>query len=366
MKFTIQREALLKPLQTVCGVVERRQTLPILSHVLLRTQNGQLSMIGTDLEVEMLASTPLQTSNDAEITIPARKFMDICRTLPENANIELSVDGERAVIRAGRSRFTLATLPAGDFPSVDATTDGTSFSLPQKALKFLIDHTAFAMAQQDVRYYLNGLMLELSPNLLRAVATDGHRLALCETTLELSVVESRQIIVPRKGVMELARLLEDNDTEVKVKVGNNHLTLSVGDLVFTSKLIDGRFPDYQRVLPEASDKFLVADKDTLKQSLTRASILSNEKYRGIRLLLAANKLRIFANNPEQEEAEEEIEVSYTAAELEIGFNVNYLLDALNAITESKVSVGFTDANSSCLITADGSNACRYVVMPMRL
>jgi DNA polymerase-3 subunit beta len=366
MNFIIQREALLKPLQTVCGVVERRQTLPILSHVLLRTGNGQLSLIGTDLEVEMLASAPLESDNSAEITVPARKFLDICRTLPESSMIELSMDGERAVIRAGRSRFTLATLPAGDFPSVDASQEGTQFSMPQKDLKYLIDHTAFAMAQQDVRYYLNGLMLELSPDLLRAVATDGHRLALCETALKLDVSEPRQIILPRKGVMELARLLEDDDSLVEIRVGNNHMTLSVGELVFTSKLIDGRFPDYQRVLPETSNKFMVAEKDSLKQSLTRASILSNEKYRGIRLLLAENTVRIFANNPEQEEAEEEIEVDFPATELEIGFNVNYLLDALNAISEDKVRIGFTDANSSCLLTADGSDACRYVVMPMRL
>jgi DNA polymerase-3 subunit beta len=366
MNFTIQPEALLKPLQTVCGVVERRQTLPILSHVLLRTGDGKLSLIGTDLEVEMLASTALDSADSAEITVPARKFLDICRTLPDNSSIELSMDGERAVIRAGRSRFTLATLPAGDFPSVDATSEGTRFNISQTALKYLIDHTAFAMAQQDVRYYLNGLMLELSPNQLRAVATDGHRLALCETELDLAVSEPKQIILPRKGVMELARLLEDDDSLVEINVGSNHIIMSVGDLVFTSKLIDGRFPDYQRVLPESSNKFMVAEKESLKQSLTRASILSNEKYRGIRLLLADNKVRIFANNPEQEEAEEEFEVDYPAAELEIGFNVNYLLDALNAISEDKVKIGFTDANSSCLITADGSDACRYVVMPMRL
>lgn len=366
MNFGIQREALLKPLQTVCGVVERRQTLPILSHVLLKTGDGKLAMTGTDLEVEMQAITSLADAPDAEVTLPARKFLDICKTLPENSKIDFKVEGERAIIRAGRSRFTLATLPAEDFPNVDSVTEGTAISVPQKDLKFLIDHTSFAMAQQDVRYYLNGLMLELSSNQLRAVATDGHRLALCDVPAAIDITEPRQIILPRKGVMELARLLEADEAPVEIKVGTNHISLSVGDLVFTSKLIDGRFPDYQRVLPEGCDKNLVADKDVLKQSLTRASILSNEKYRGIRLVLGANALKVFANNPEQEEAEEEIEVSYSAPELEIGFNVNYLMDALTAVDAEKVNIAFSDSNSSCLVTAEGSSACRYVVMPMRL
>ena len=366
MNFGIQREALLKPLQTVCGVVERRQTLPILSHVLLKTGEGKLTMTGTDLEVEMVASTSLTDAPDSEVTLPAKKFLDICKTLPDSSKIELKVDGEKATIRAGRSRFTLATLPAEDFPNVDSVSDGIAFAVPQKDLKFLIDHTAFAMAQQDVRYYLNGLMLEVSPNQLRAVATDGHRLAMCDVQANISINEARQIILPRKGVMELARLLEADETPVEIKLGSNHISLSVGELVFTSKLIDGRFPDYQRVLPEGCDKILVAEKELLKQSLTRASILSNEKYRGIRLVLGENALKIFANNPEQEEAEEEIEVGYTETELEIGFNVNYLMDALSAVDAEKVNIAFSDSNSSCLVTADGSNDCRYVVMPMRL
>lgn len=366
MNFGIQREALLKPLQTVCGVVERRQTLPILSHVLIKTGNDRLSMTGTDLEVEMQASTQLAEVDKAEVTLPARKFLDICKTLPENCRIDVAVEGEKAVIRAGRSRFTLATLPAEDFPNVDSVEDGTVFSIPQQSLKFLIDHTAFAMAQQDVRYYLNGLMFELSGKRLRAVATDGHRLAMCDVDVDIGINEPRQIILPRKGVMELSRLLEADDSLVEMRVGGNHFSLNVGDLVFTSKLIDGRFPDYQRVLPEGCDKNLVAEKDSLKQSLTRASILSNEKYRGIRLVLAENVMKIFANNPEQEEAEEEIAVSYNAADLEIGFNVNYLMDALTAIDADKVNIAFSDSNSSCLVTAEGSDACRYVVMPMRL
>jgi DNA polymerase-3 subunit beta len=366
MNFGIQREALLKPLQTVCGVVERRQTLPILSHILLKTGNGLLSMTGTDLEVEMVASTELKDAPDGEITLPARKFLDICKTLPENSKIELKIEGEKAIIRAGRSRFTLATLPAEDFPNVDSVSDGIVFSIPQNDLKFLIDHTAFAMAQQDVRYYLNGLMLELTTDQLRAVATDGHRLAMCDTRASIVINELRQVILPRKAVMELSRLLAADDALVEIKLGTNHISLRVGDLVFTSKLIDGRFPDYQRVFPKGCDKILIAEKNILKQSLTRASILSNEKYRGIRLVLATNVLKILANNPEQEEAEEEIEVNYTSPELEIGFNVNYLMDALGAVDADNVKIAFSDSNSSCLVTPENNNDCCYVVMPMRL
>jgi DNA polymerase-3 subunit beta len=368
MNFTIQREALLKPLQTICGVVERRQTLPILSHVLIQCDGQQLTMTATDLEVEMVATANVDSAENGETTLPARKFMDICRTLPEGAKISVSVDGERATLRAGKSRFTLSTLPAGDFPNIEAVADSLTFSIPQQDFKSLIDHTAFAMAQQDVRYYLNGLMLELADGSLRSVATDGHRLAMCEHAANIQGGNSRQIILPRKGVTELARLLEDDSAEVKVEVGSNHIRLSIPDLVYTSKLIDGKFPDYQRVLPDKSDKLLVGEREILRQALSRASILSNEKYRGIRLLLDANALRIVANNPEQEEAEEEIEVEYSYDALEIGFNVNYVIDALNAINTDKVQIAFSDANSSCLITAAGETAgqCKYVVMPMRL
>lgn len=369
MNVSIQREALLKPLQTICGVVERRQTLPILSHVLLAFDGNTLTMTATDLEVEMVITVKAESGSAGETTLPARKFLDICRTLPEGVTIELNIDGDRAVIRAGRSRFTLSTLPAADFPNIDAVADSLTFSLKQADLKSLIDHTQFAMAQQDVRYYLNGLMLELTgTGQLRSVATDGHRLAMCEITLEDSGTEARQIILPRKGVVELAKLLEDSDAEVTLEIGANHIRINIAGLLFTSKLIDGKFPDYNRVLPLNTDKFLKGERQLLSQALTRASILSNEKYRGVRLLLEKNALKVIANNPEQEEAEEQVEVNYDADSLEIGFNVNYLLDALNAIVSNDAQIAFSDANSSCLITAigDQSAQCKYVVMPMRL
>lgn len=368
MNLTIQREALLKPLQAICGVVERRQTLPVLSHVLLVFDGKQLKMTATDLEVEMVATATVDSGEAGETTLPARKFMDICRALPEGASITLTIEGERAILKAGRSRFTLSTLPAADFPNIEAVADSFSFSIAQKELKSLIDHTHFAMAQQDVRYYLNGLMLELGDGQLRTVATDGHRLAMCEIGAKIDSGNNRQIILPRKGVNELARLLEDDNAPVEVEVGSNHIRLSIGDLTLTSKLIDGKFPDYQRVIPENTDKTLIFDREHLRHALTRASILSNEKYRGIRLLLDNNSLRIVANNPEQEEAEEQVEVEYAHDALEIGFNVNYLLDALNAVTTEKAQIALSDSNSSCVITAVGEQAdqCKYVVMPMRL
>ena len=366
MNFSIQRESLLKPLQIVCSVVERRQTLPILSHVLLSVDDGRLSLAATDLEVEMLVSTSADSAAAGEITLPARKFLDICRTVPDGVTLEVRVEGERASVRAGRSRFTLATLPATEFPSVETSSDAVNFNLRQQDLKFLLDHTHFAMAQQDVRYYLNGLLLHVDTDCLRAVATDGHRLALCELSATFAQAEGQQLIVPRKAVMELIRLLEDTEEAAGLEIGSNYLRVTLGDFVFTSKLIDGRFPDYQRVLPKAGDKVVTADRELLKQALTRVSILSNEKYRGIRLQLAENLLRILANNPEQEEAEDEVEVRYDGGDLEIGFNVNYLLDALSAVDNPEVQIDFTDSNSSCLIRSASSEDCRYVVMPMRL
>ena len=366
MKFKAQRETILKPLQLVIGVVERRQTLPVLSNLLLVAENDRIALTGTDLEVELVANVDLDVSEPGETTLPARKLLDICRTLPDNAALELNVDGERAQLRSGRSRFTLATLPATEFPTVDEINAGLEFELPQRELKRIIDKTQFSMAQQDVRYYLNGLMLEIGAKLLRSVATDGHRLAVCDADIGIANGEGQQVIVPRKGIQELNRLLEDSDQPVKVQVGSNHIRVQFERLRFTSKLIDGRFPDYERVLPKDSDKEIVADREVFRQALVRTSILSNEKYRGIRLQLDSGRLRVQAHNPEQEEAEEEIEVQYEGPELEIGFNVNYLLDALNALSSEQAHLFLRDANSSCLIQEPGAGRCRYVIMPMRL
>jgi len=369
MKLTIQREALIKPLQMVSGVVERRQTLPILSNILMEVSDHQLLMTATDLEVEMSIELVLAEQSKCEtgkITIPARKFMDICRALPDDAVIDLAIDGDRAIVRAGKSRFVLSTLVADDFPGIDANKDILEFAMPQLDLKQAIERTQFAMAHQDVRYYLNGMLLEISSDALRLVATDGHRLALCDQGLDINNKENQQVIIPRKGVMELARLLEESDSVAKLQLGSNYIRVNTDGISFTSKLIDGRFPDYQNVVPDGGDKIVICDKETLRQALSRASILSNEKYRGVRLQFSTGLLRIFAHNPEQEEAEEEVIIDYSGANLEIGFNVTYLMDAVSACTSENVSLSLSDANSCCMIQPQGSTGCKYVVMPMRL
>ena len=366
MKLTIQRETLLKPLQQVTGVVERRQTLPILGNVLVNATARELKLTATDLEVELQAKVKLSVTEPGDITLPARKLLDICRTLPEAAEIDISIKRERALVRSGKSRFTLATLPASEFPVVDKIKSPHKFNAPQDELRQVIDRTAFSMAQQDVRYYLNGLMLEPDNGVLRAVATDGHRLAICEFPMDVGDSSGKQVIVPRKGIQELHRLLEEDTDTVEVEIGSNHIRITTQELRFTSKLIDGRFPDYHRVIPKDANKSLIIDREIFRQALTRTSILSNEKYRGVRLDISKNNLKIQAHNPEQEEAVDEIEVTYDNEPLEIGFNVTYLLDVLSAVESDAIEFLLNDANSSALIHKPGIDDCRYVVMPMRL
>ncbi|HEY8521041.1 MAG TPA: DNA polymerase III subunit beta [Gammaproteobacteria bacterium] len=365
MKFSAPREAILKPLQTVVGVVERRQTMPILSNVLLTARGGKLAVTATDLEVEMVAEAEVDVGTPGEITVPGRKLHDICKALPDGTNVDVSLSGDRLTVKAGRSRFTLSTLRASDFPTVEEVAQQQVLRLPRKDLKRLIDKTHFSMAQQDVRYYLNGLLLETGRQRLRAVATDGHRLALAEVTLEGGPSREEQLIVPRKGVLELSRLL-DGEGDIELVLGKNHMRAQVDSVRLTSKLIDGRFPDYNRVIPTTPPNVLVADRNLLKAALQRTAILSNEKYRGVRLELSGNTLVLQANNPEQEEALETLEVDYSGEPFEIGFNVTYLLDALGAVDDDQVEFGMTDANSSCLIKGPGEQSCRFVVMPMRL
>ena len=367
MHFTIQREALLKPLQLVAGVVERRQTLPVLSNVLLVVQGQQLSLTGTDLEVELVGRVNLEEpAEPGEITVPARKLMDICKSLPSDVLIDVRVDEQKLVIKAGRSRFTLSTLPAGEFPNIEPAAGSVEFTVNQAQLKSLIDRTSFAMAQQDVRYYLNGMLLEVSTGVLRAVATDGHRLAMCSMQAEIEHEGRHQVIVPRKGILELARLLTEQEAEVGIVLGQHHIRATTGEFTFTSKLVDGKFPDYERVLPRGGDKLVIGERQSLREAFSRTAILSNEKYRGIRLTLAAGLLKIQANNPEQEEAEEEVAVDYNGGNLEIGFNVSYLLDVLGVMTTDQVRLTLSDSNSSALVQEAGNDDSAYVVMPMRL
>jgi DNA polymerase-3 subunit beta len=367
MKFSISREALLRPLTLVAGVVERRQTLPVLSNVLIEIEGDQVALTGTDLEVELIGRTVASgVEQEGAATVPARKLMDICKSLPEQAEIQLAVEEGRAVLRSGRSRFTLSTLPAAEFPSIEEADGGQELSVPRGTLKHLIDSTAFAMAQQDVRYYLNGLLLEIQTNLLRAVATDGHRLAMCSRSVEVVVEQSQKLIVPRKGILELSRLLDDSDEPVSLTLGSTHVRVHTGDFTFTSKLIDGKFPDYERVVPRNGDKVLLAERADLRQMLSRTAILSNEKYRGVRLYLEPGNLKVMANNPEQEEAEENIAVEYSGAAMEIGFNVGYLVDVLSVLNEDRMQMTLANSNSSALMEEPGGGDALYVVMPMRL
>ncbi len=333
---------------------------------MLVVEQKSVTLTCTDMEVELVTTIEQEVGECGEITLPARKLFDICRALPEQAQMEFDVGADHTVVKSGKSRFTLATLPAREFPSTQMTDVSAEFELPQDVFKLLLEDTMFAMAQQDVRYYLNGLLVEVSNNKLRAVATDGHRLALKEIDVDLDVNEPLQIIVPRKGVSEVVRLLNMSEDPVQIQISQNHIRFSIPQLQFTSKLIDGRFPDYERVIPKDNNTPIVADRERLRQSLNRASILSNEKYRGIRIMLQEGNLKAHAHNPEQEEAAEELDVDYSGAEMEIGFNVSYLLDALGAIKTDKVILSVEDPNSSCLLLPEGGGPCKYVVMPMRL
>lgn len=366
MKFTISRDTLLKPLQVVTGAVERRNTLPILSNVLIQVSEQQLRMTGTDLEVELVSEVALSESSVGDVTIPAKKLLDIVRSLPEGSEVKLEASDDKVVIRSGRSRFTLSSLPASDFPNIDEWESEIQIEMNQGELRALMEKTHFSMANQDVRYYLNGMLFEVNDDILRTVATDGHRLALSAAGLEQSALPHKQVIVPRKGVTELLRLLADDDSSVTISLGQNHIRVITGSMIFTSKLLDGRFPDYRRVLPTGGDRVVVADRELLKQSCVRASILSNEKFRGVRIALSNNEVVLTTNNPEQEQAEEKLEVAYEGPSFEVGFNITYLLDVLNAIEGEHVKITLSDPNSSAIVEDNADDGALYVVMPMRL
>ncbi len=368
MKICANRDDLLKPLQQIVGVVERRQTLPILANVLLVLKDGVLTLNATDLEVELSTTASVDdATGDSEFTLPARKLLDICKALPEEASLAIDVEGDKVTLRSGRGRYTLGTLPAQDYPSIESAKAGDALALPVSVLKRLIDKTQFAMAQQDVRYYLNGLLLEVRPGRVRTVATDGHRLALCDAPFDQECALDIQVILPRKAVIELGRLLGHATEETaQLQISNSHLRVDLGNGSFTTKLIDGRFPDYERVMPSGEATLVLSDKEMLRQALARTAILSNEKYRGIRFQLSKGLVQLSAHNPEQDEAEEELEVDYEGDDLTIGFNVGYLLDVLGILDGDQVQMAVIDSNSSTLLTQSGATDCRYVVMPMRL
>lgn len=370
MQFNISREQLIKPLQQACGVLSNRPTLPVLHNILLEVEEDRLSLTGlSDLEAALQLKAeirlPQAVGSAAQFTIPAKKFLDICKSLPDDSDISLNFEEDRVLVRAGRSKFTLATLPAETFPSLVDFEPEVDFIIEQSTLVRLIDATQFSMANQDPRIFLNGMKFETEGNLLRSVATDGHRLAVCTIPLEQELL-AHSVIMDRRAVIELARLLNGGSDLVRLEIGVEYIRVSINGLVFTSKAIPGRFPDYRRVLPRNADRILEAEAEVLKRALIRAAILSNAEFRGVRLSLSENLLKITANNREQEEAEEIIDVSYQNQEMEVGFNVSYLLDVLNTLKCERVRISLVDSSSSCLLEDCNNSTAEYVIMPMRL
>lgn len=367
MNIRINRDILLKPLAAVSSIVERRHTLPILSNLLLQATPERITLTATDLEMEIALSIEHANSGELATTVSARKLLDICRALPENAEIDLATSDSRIQVRTGKSRFNLQTLPAEDYPVMTKAADAVPvvITIAQSTLKRLFHQVEFAMAQQDIRYYLNGLLFEVEANRLNVVGTDGHRLSFTSTELDQNY-ERQELILPRKTVIELAKLLEDSEDEVKVEIHAGQVRFCFGDIHLTSKVIDGKFPDYNRVIPTGHQNTFTVDRLTMLLSMQRASILSNEKYRGIRLVLGQGGLRLISTNSEQEEAEEELEIDYGGEALDIGFNVTYMIDVLNNVSSEQVTFSFADANSSCLVTIPEDAHYRYVVMPMRI
>ena len=362
-----KRDEILGPLSAVSGIIERRHTLPILSNVLIERSAEELSFLATDIEIQILARSAAKLPAEARsTTVGARKLVDILRALPEGLEVTLQQQDKRLLVKAGKSRFTLQTLPAEDFPRLSKPSgEAARFSLSQKALRRLLGLVQYAMAQQDIRYYLNGLLMVVEDRELKLVATDGHRLAYASMKLGVDLPR-QEVIVPRKTVLELSKLLAESDDEVKIELAATQAAFHFGTIELVSKLVDGKFPDYTRVIPTQHKNKLQIEREPLRQALLRAAILSNEKFRGVRWVLGDGSLKIVSSNAEQEEAHEELEVQYSGDALDIGFNVNYLLDVLNNVPGSAVDCAFGDSSSSALLSYATEKDFKYVVMPMRI
>lgn len=363
----INKETLLKPLQVVVGIVERKQTLPILSNVLIENYDGKIRFTATDLEIQITTfiDTDFGNNQNTSITIGGKKLQEILRILPDQSIISIDTKENKAQLKTNKSRFSLQTLPAQDFPKLNNQLENAKkISLSQQDLKKLLSSVQYAMAQQDVRYYLNGVLLIVEGNKLKAVATDGHRLAFNTSVIE-GDFEKQEIILPRKAISELSKLLNDTEDTVDLEFSQQQVKVTFSDIVLITKIIDGKFPDYERVIPKYSNH-LCMNRLLMQQALQRAAILSNEKFRGVRFVLTEKNLSIISSNSEQEEAQEEIETDYQGEAIDIGFNVNYLMDGLNNIGSEIAIFSFGDPNSSILITTPENQEFRYVVMPMRI
>lgn len=368
MNIKINRDTLLKPLSAVSGIVERRHTLPILSNLLLEAKDEKIVLTATDLEMQISLSVHTAIGGELSTTISAKKLLDICRALPENTEINMATTDSRVQVKAGKSKFNLQTLPAADYPVMtkSASSASATITIGQGTLKRLFKQVEFAMAQQDIRYYLNGLLMEVQGNQLHVVGTDGHRLSYTNTTLDQEF-EKTEVILPRKTVLELTKLLdEQSDSPVVIDLLNGQVSFEFGDIQLISKVIDGKFPDYNRVIPSGHQNTFDVNRQSILSALQRASILSNEKYRSIRMVITDGQLKLISTNTEQEEAEEELDIDYSKAPLDIGFNVTYLIDVLNNLSDETIQFAFADANSSCLITTASDTNYKYVVMPMRI
>jgi len=366
MNIQINRDTLLKPLTSVASIVEKRHTLPILSNLLLEAKQNKIHLTATDLEMQISLSIDSAAGKEFSTTIAAKKLLDICRSLPDNSEINMATNESRITLKAGKSRFNLQTLPSADYPVMTKTIGlSTLVTIGQRQLKDLLKQVEFAMAQQDIRYYLNGLLFEVSANRLNIIGTDGHRLSFTSTELKQNY-DKQEIILPRKTVIELIKLLDDSDEDVQIELSSNQVNFSFANIKLISKVIDGKFPDYNRVIPNGHQNTFTTERLGVLLAMQRASILSNEKYRGIRMVLSENNLKLISTNSDQEEAEEELEVNYSGDKLDIGFNVTYLIDVLNNTTSEQVTFSFADANSSCLVTVPNNAHYKYVVMPMRI
>ena len=362
------REALLKTLQSVTGIVERRHTLPILSNVLLEGKANKLSFTATDLEIQVKSdSEEVKFETDFAITTSAKKLQDILRALAEGTKITLDQLDSKILVKAGKSRFNLQTLPADDFPKFPlGEGNEQKIEITQKTLRNLFNQVQFAMAQQDIRYYLNGMLVVLREGKIRVVATDGHRLSYAEAEIDKNSEINVEVIVPRKTIIELLRLLTDSEDKVAVEIGKNQIKFAFNNVTLNSKIVEGKFPDYTKVIPAAYKNMFSVDRVTLLQALQRAAILSNEKFRGVRMVLTKDSVSIISSNSEQEEAQEEVEVKYDGDAIDIGFNVSYLFDVLNNVNSSEIECSFGYSNSSGVFTLPGNTTFKYVVMPMRI
>lgn len=366
MKFIINREQILAPLQQIVNVIEKRQTMPILANVLFKLSKNQLTLTGTDLEVQIVVRVALESEIDASITIPARKLLDISRLLPSSAEMKFELLDNKLKIQSGRSRFSISTLSADDYPDFEMSNMDCQFTMQAAQLKQALDKTIFCMANQDIRYYLNGIMLSIFNQQLKLVGSDGHRLSVYEYTIAQETGIELRIIIPRKGVIELVRLLDNEEQEVKIEFSRSNIRVVIDNLVFSAKLVDSKYPDFRKVFSQAFNSPIHVQKEVLKDALTRVAILSNEKFKGVELVVDGKTIQISTNNPEHEEADEEITIEYLGQPLSIAFNSQYILDAISNLDSELAVLTIAENSSCCFIEEPNEQKYKFIVMPMRL